>query len=173
MAIINFSLPLIPSFTSTTPDKLVDVKLFDGSITQQLLFIPDIKVLVNFAKGDLGIADGIMKKMMFKNFSKIESPKILEQFVSAAGGKLKQPAQNYFKDGKLSINPSDLSLTELPGNLGGLKALEKSMMQSIFETQKPYMEIIKLVLENLVKIEDIIARVLSVAGSSIHRLSIS
>jgi len=172
MALFNFSLPIIPSFTSTKKDDLVDVKLFDGSISQQLLFIPDIKVLTNFAKGDLGIADGILKKMIIKNVADIDSPKILEEFIGLAGAKLSKPIESYFdRSGKTTkpiINPSDITLVGRDGDLGGLKALEKSMMQSIFETQKPYMEIIKLVLENLVKIEDIIARVLAVSGSSMN-----
>ncbi len=181
MALINFSLPIIPSFIKTEPDKLIDVKLFDGSITQQLLFIPDIKVLVDFAKGDLGIADGIMKKMIFSNLTKIKDPAVLEQFLKSTGGSLPKSVSNYFPNQipgvtasipnipkKPQFNPSEISISEIPGNLGGLKALEKSMIQSIFETQKPYMEIFKLVIENLVKIEDIIARVLAISGSSMN-----
>ncbi len=181
MALINFSLPIIPSFIKTEPDKLIDVKLFDGSITQQLLFIPDIRVLVDFAKGDLGIADGIMKKMIFSNLTKIKDPAVLEQFLKSTGGSLPKPPTSYFPNqipgstGSIpnipprpQINPSDISVGEMPGNLGGLKSLEKSMIQSIFETQKPYMEIFKLVIENLVKIEDIIARILAISGSSMN-----
>lgn len=166
MALINFSLPIIPSFVSTEPNKLVDVKLFDGSITQQLLFIPDIKVLLNFANGELGISDSIMKNMILKNLSKITSLGVAEQFLKSAGGKINVPVSEVFKDGKLSINPEQISFEKISGSLGGLKSLEKSMIQSIFETQKPYMEIFKLVIQNLVKIEDIIARVLAISGSS-------
>ena len=146
MALINFSLPIIPSFTKTEADKLVPAKIWDGSVTQQLLFLPDIKVLTNFAKGEIGIADGLIKKMIFSNASRIQNPETLDLFLKKSGGKLKKPSENYFKDGKIAINPEDIELTEIPGNLGGLKSLEKTLFQSIFETQKPYMEIIKLVL---------------------------
>ena len=169
---IAFSIPIIPSFTKTEPDKAVPVKLWDGSITQHILFVPDIKVLVKFAGGEVGIADAIQKSMIMKNFGKMNDLSQLETFTKAAGANLSKPLESYVKknpiDGttKIEVDPNDLSLTKSSGNLGGLKAMEKAMILSIFETQKPYMEIFKLVVENLVKIEDIIARVLAVSGSS-------
>ena len=168
MAAINFSLPIIPSFTSTEPNKLRDVKLFDRSITQQVLFIPDINILLRFANGELGIADAINKSMILKNLSKIEDPEIIQQFLKAAGGEVEESVENFIKNGKASINPEKLKLKEIDGNLGGLKALERAMIQSIFEAQKPYMDVFKLVIQNLVKIEDIIARVLAISGSSMN-----
>ena len=44
----------------------------------------------------------------------------------------------------------------------GIKALEKSILLSMFETHKPFIEIVKLVLNNIVLIEDIIARIMPV-----------
>lgn len=154
MALINFSLPNIPSFKSTTPSP------------KPILFVPDVEKLIKFAQGDVGIADSIRNSMIVTNIAKCTDPFQLESFLKATGGKLKNPIESYFKDGNLSFDPSDLSIEPKAGDLGGLKSLEKAMIQSIFETQKPYVEIIKLVTENLVKIEDIIARVLAAGGSS-------
>lgn len=156
MALINFSIPTIPSFTSTTPDKT------------PTLFVPDVKYLVKFAQGDIGIADGIKKGMLLKNIGKMTNLSQLETFMKATGSSLPNSLETYIKNGKVLINPIDLSLGTSDGDLGGLKAMEKAMIQSIFETQKPYIEIIKLVTENLVKIEDIVARVLAVGGSSMR-----
>jgi hypothetical protein len=156
MALINFSIPTIPSFKSTTPNKT------------PMLFVPDVKYLVKFAQGDIGIADGIKKGMLIKNIGKMTNISQLETFMKATGATLPKSLDTYVKDGKVVINPSELGLGSGDGDLGGLKSMEKAMIQSIFETQKPYIEIIKLVTENLVKIEDIVARVLAVGGSSMR-----
>jgi hypothetical protein len=154
MALVNFSIPNIPSFKSTTPSP------------KPILFVPDVEKLIKFAQGDLGIADSIRTSMIVTNIAKCTDPFQLESFLKAAGGKLKNPIESYFQDGRLTFDPSDLSIDPKPGDLGGLKSLEKALFQSIFDTQKPYVEIIKLVTENLVKIEDIVARVLAAGGSS-------
>jgi hypothetical protein len=150
---INFSIPNIPSFSSLTPNK------------GQILFIPDIKYLVRFANGDLGIADSVKKSMIMRNLSSIKSTEQFEVFAKAAGIKLSNDPQSYLKNGKLIVPISDLIL-DPSTDTSGLKALEKSLIQSIFESQKPYMEIAKLVTENFVRIEDIIARILAITGSS-------
>ena len=48
----------------------------------------------------------------------------------------------------------------------GIKALEKSILLSMFETHKPFIEIVKLVLNNIVLIEDIIARVMPLLSTN-------
>ena len=134
--------------------------------TNPKIFIPDIPAIVKFANGDLGIADKIKTGMLFKNISKMSNPQQLKTFLSLTGSSLKNSPESYFQNGKIKINQSDIQMGNSPGDLGGLKALEKSLIQSIFETQKPHIEIVKLVAENLIRIEDIIARVLAVGGSS-------
>lgn len=156
MALVNFSIPTIPSFKSTTPD------------STPKLFVPDIKYLVKFAEGDLGIADSIMTNMILKNIGKMDNIEQLKIFTKATGSSLSQQPENYIKDGKVKISESDIKLGKSDTNLGGLHALEKSLFQSIFETQKPYMEIVKIVAESMVKIEDIAARALAVGGSSMR-----
>ena len=60
--------------------------------------------------------------------------------------------------------PKDQIKIPSENDLTGFKAFEKTTLQSIFETQKPYMEIAKTVLSLLVDIEDIVARVMPLAS---------
>ena len=155
MALVNFSIPNIPDFQKTTPDT-------------PALFVPDIKYLVKFAQGDIGISDKIKMGMLTKNISKMTNLSQLETFMKATGATLPKSLDTYVKDGRVQINPDDLKLGVSSGDLGGIKAFEKSLIQSIFESQKPYIEIIKMVTESLVRVEDISARVLAVGGSSMN-----
>lgn len=155
MALVNFSIPNIPDFQKTTPDT-------------PALFVPDIKYLVKFAQGDIGISDKIKMGMLTKNISKMTNLSQLETFMKATGATLPKSLDTYVKDGRVQINPDDLKLGVSSGDLGGIKAFEKSLIQSIFESQKPYIEIIKMVTESLIRVEDISARVLAVGGSSMN-----
>ena len=69
----------------------------------------------------------------------------------------------YKKNGKFKLPLSEIKISSAFDG-AGLKAFEKSTLQSIFETQKPYMEIAKTVLSLLVDIEDIVARVMPLAS---------
>jgi hypothetical protein len=70
-------------------------------------------------------------------------------------------------DGVLdSDNWKNELVVEAP-EFSGLKPFEKSSVQSIFETMKPYAEMLKILLQSLVKIEDIIAMVLGITGLSL------
>ena len=123
-----------------------------------LLFIPNIDFITKFANGDLGISEKLQQKMFAKNLSSITSVEHLNIFLKASGYKLEKDPNSYFENGKFNIPLSDLSIS-LEGSLSGLKAIEKSIIQSIFESQKPYMEIVKIITSSFIKIEDIIARV--------------
>jgi hypothetical protein len=125
--------------------------------TGSLLFVPDINYLTKFSNGDLGISEKLNQKIFAKNISSLKTVEQLNIFLKATGYKLVKDPTSYFKNGKFNIPLSDLSMS-LEGSLTGLKAIEKSIIQSIFESQKPYMEIVKIVVGSFVKIEDIIAR---------------
>lgn len=159
---IKFSIPNYPSFTSTAAHK--------GSI----IFVPDIKHLIHFANGDLspvingvvGFSDIMNKNSIARNLSKCESIEEFEVFKRASKAILEKPDLEYLKGNKFKIKFKDISLD--PSNdYSGMKALEKSVIESLFETQKPYMDIVKGMAESMIKIEDIIAVVLAVSGESL------
>jgi len=69
-----------------------------------------------------------------------------------------------YKKGKIfRIPKSDI---KPPEELMGFKSLEMVTLKSIFETQKPYIEIAKIVLDSLGTIEDIMARVMPLASAN-------
>jgi hypothetical protein len=69
--------------------------------------------------------------------------------------------EKYKVNGKIKIPAADIQLPSYLDSVG-LKAMEKTTLLSIFETQKPYMEIAKVILSSMVKIEDIVARIMPV-----------
>ena len=69
--------------------------------------------------------------------------------------------EKYKVNGKIKIPAADIQLPSYLDSVG-LKAMEKTTLLSIFETQKPYMEIAKVILSSMVKIEDIVARVMPI-----------
>ena len=141
--------------------------VFFGGLTNSnaLLFTPDNKYLTKFANGDLGIAKHIEQMMMTKNLTTCSSPDTLTAFAKVAKIDLPNPAESYFKNGKISLDPSQFSVNDST-SLAGLRAMERSVIQSIMDSQKPYMDIIGVLTKILVKVEDVIARVLALADSS-------
>lgn len=150
---INFSIPNIPSLTKTTPDSS------NGTI-----FVPDVKYLLEFSKGDLGIADAIHKSTIMNNVSRSKNINIATTYLQLAGGIVESP-EKFVKNGKFVIPQSEIKL-DPSQNENGLKALEKSIIQSIFDTQKPYMDMIGQLSNVLIFVEDIIARVLALGTKS-------
>ena len=150
---INFSIPNTPSLTKTTPD------------STQTIFVPDIKYLLKFSQGDLGIADAIRTNTIMNTVTRSKSPTVATTYLKSAGGVVSSP-DKYVKNGKISIPQSALSL-DPSKNQAGLKALEKSIIQSIFDSQKPYMDMFSQLSNVLISVEDIIARVLCLADKSL------
>lgn len=148
---VSLALPGIPSAISKSI----------GSKNPALLLIPNIDFLIEFSKGNLGISDNMMKATIFKNLnSPIASSNEMVAKKFAEINKLPiDDISKYKKDGKIKIPKSQVSVSsEFDGV--GLKAFEKSTLQSIFETQKPYLEVAKLVIDAFVNIEDIVARIM-------------
>ena len=69
--------------------------------------------------------------------------------------------EKYKVNGKIKIPAADIKLPSYLDSVG-LKAMEKTTILSIFETQKPYMEVAKVILSSMVKIEDIVARIMPI-----------
>ena len=130
-----------------------------GGTQPALLLFPNLDFLQSFIKGNVGIGDNVLKASLLTNLNALsESESLVKKFVNATNIDLPN-IDKYKKNGEVKIPASDI---QLPTNYDytGLKAMEKTIMTSIFETQKPYMEIAKVVISSMVKVEDIIARVM-------------
>lgn len=161
----NVSLSL-PSVTSEISKSI-------GITSSTSFLMPNIEFLQKFVEGDIGIANNILKDTLFSNFNSPvtqKNGKVFKGFAKASGVEITDI--NKYKDasGKLKLPKEEINL---PIDNGlGVKAFEKTLLTSIFETQKPYIEIIKLVLENIVKIEDIVARVMPLLGIPLETKSL-
>ena len=139
-----------------------------GVTASALLLVPNIDFLIRFIEGDIGIADKMAKSALSKALSSPiaqSSEGVIRQMSKVKGLGLEDKIQQFKgPDGKIKIPASEIRPPA--GEDLGLKALEKAVLTSIFETQKPYLEIAKLVIGVLVDIEDIIARVMPLLSIS-------
>ena len=154
---VSLAIPMPPDVTSEISKSL-------GITSSYPLLIPNVDMLQAFIKGDIGISDKLTKESLFLNFNNPiaqKDPKVLKSFAKNANFDLPD-VEKYKKDGKIKIPKEDVVVPTADGI--GLKGFEKTLLTSIFETQKPYLEIAKLVIGNVAKIEDIIARVMPLLG---------
>ncbi len=144
----------------------IKISLSPGPINADALLIPDIEGIMKIADGDLGISDSIKKNFMFgKMASSSLDEEAMAIFLKAGGVSTTKELSSY-KDsdtGRLKIPIEDVEPEPNDAKMG-LKSLEKSVFQSIFSTQKPYLEAMMLLSESMVDLEDIIARVSGVAS---------
>ena len=155
---VSLAIPMPPDVTS-------DISKSLGITSSYPLLVPNVDMIQAFIKGDIGIADKLTKESLFLNFNHPiaqKDPKVLKSFAKNANFDLPD-VEKYKKDGKTKIPKEDVVVPPMDGI--GLKGFEKTLLTSIFETQKPYLEIAKLVIGNVAKIEDIIARVMPLAGN--------
>lgn len=127
--------------------------------------LPNTDYLRKFAEGDLGISDSFIKEMLAKNINNPisqKNPEVLKQFISL--NKLDIDIDKYKIGNKINIPSSAVKVPESM-QMTGFKAFEKTALQSIFETQKPFMEIVKLAIGSAAKSEDVIARVMPLFGN--------
>ena len=154
---VSFSLPGVPSQISKSV----------GATSSALLLVPNIDFLQEFTKGNLGISDNIWKNSLFSNINSNASStqeSVFRKFSEINNLGLTD-LNKYKKDGKFKLPLSEVNLSSQSDGLG-LKAFEKTTIQSIFETQKPYMEIAKTMLSLLVDVEDVVARVMPLASAN-------
>ena len=152
---VSLSLPM------PEPSKIA---LSVGVTASYPFLVPNVDFLQSFIKGDIGISDKIMKEAMFKNFNHPiaqGNEKVFKKFAQINDFNLPD-VNKYKKDGKIKLPKEDVNLPPMDGI--GFKGFEKTMLTSMFETQKPYFEVAKLVIGNIAKIEDIIARVMPILG---------
>ena len=155
---IEFHLPLQPKIPLPLTQAISAPPVDGKDKSKPILLIPDVQYLVKFANGELGIADSIKKQMVAKGMAKPPSLESLKIFESVSNSKMAQDPKSYVRpNGKVSVPEGDISLTSADDFMG-LKALEKTAIKAIFESQKPYMEIVKILVGTLAKLEDCAAR---------------
>jgi len=141
---------------------IIKFTLIDPST--KILFVPDIDNLIKFAKGDVGISDGIKKAMISSSISSIKNVNALKSFAKIYKIELNKNPESYLKDGKVSIPSEDIKL-EISEKVG-LKSFEKTIIQTILETHKPYIETFLIMANSMGDIEDLISRVLLLLPSN-------
>lgn len=151
------------------PGPISQISKAIGLTSSAIMLFPNAEFIQKLIDGDLGIADAILKGMMSENFA---SPNLATDELAfrkfAELNKIDLAGEDinkYKKDGRF-VMPKEKITVSPEWDKIGLKAIEKTTLQSIFETQKPYLEIAKLVIENIAKIEDIIARVMPLISVS-------
>lgn len=140
----------------SVPGPISEISKSIGVTASSSLMSPNIDYLVKFINGDLGIADDLKKSMKFKNINACKTEESFKQFAKLAKLDISDPSKFKTKNG-YSV-PKNLIGSDTSEDLMGIKAMEKTILKSMFETQKPYIEIAKLILGNIAKIEDVIAR---------------
>lgn len=152
---VSLSLPPLP---------VSEISKAIGITASAGFLVPNTDFLKSFAEGNLGIADKMTKETLYKNFNHPiaqGNEKVIKSYAKNNG--IDIPDFTKYKiDGKIKFPKEDVTVPDM-GDIG-LKAFEKTIMTSIFETQKPYLEVAKLVIGNVAKIEDIIARVMPLLG---------
>ena len=110
------------------------------------------------AGGDLGIAQDCNKQFVNREISgSTLNARETQNFLNSSGSSTRKPLNSYQKpDGNFNIPENDVDFNN-NSRSGGLPALEKTLFQSVFETQKPYLEVSLSVLSCLVLAEDVIA----------------
>ncbi len=115
--------------------------------TNSSVLLPDIEYIKKFASYDMGIADALLKTAQQQNLARIK---------------------NQTGSGKEIFDSFNFNFASNTQDGMGLKSLEKTILSSIFESQKPYFEIAQVAIKSIVVIEDIIARIAPIFGASIN-----
>jgi len=167
--------PLYSNFVSKSqvtlalPGKPSNISKSVGGNFPALLLIPNVDFLIAFIQGNIGIADSMSKAALLKNINGpiAANNEMVTRHFSKVNGLGLENKLDTFKDakGKIKIPKSEIKLSTENDQLG-FKAMEKTILTSIFETQKPYMEIAKMVIDVLVSVEDIVARIMPLISAS-------
>jgi hypothetical protein len=157
--------PYNVSLSFPGPDSIISKSI--GLKEPSILLVPNISYITKFIEGNLGIADNMVKKSLFKNLSNpisTNSEEIFSRFAENTNSGIDNI--NKLKDdkGRLKIRETDINL-ELDKDVG-FKMFETIALKSIFETQKPYIELASIVIDSISDIEEIIARLAPLLSSS-------
>ena len=135
-----------------------------GGEVPALLLIPNSDFLKAFLGGNIGVGDNVVRGMVHTAMNQPmmkQDPDMLKSYAEAL--ELDIPDLSKFKDplGKINIPYEEIQVPQIFKD-NGIKGIEKAILTSMFETQKPYIEVAKVVLNSMVKIEDVVARIMPV-----------
>ena len=138
--------------TLSLPGKPSEISKSVGGTSPSLIMVPNVDFLTAFTQGNLGIADKMTKDALYKNLNSpiaSNNEMVARSFSESNGLGLEGNLEKYKgSDGKIKIPKSDIVLPSESESIG-FKAMEKAILQSIFETQKPYIEISKMVIDSI------------------------
>ena len=130
------------------PGPISQISKSIGITSSANLLFPNADFLQKVIEGDLGIGDSIIKGMMSENFASpdlIKNEEVFRKFAELNKIDLGDDISKYKKNGKFVMPKEKITVSKEWDNIG-LKSIEKTTLQSIFETQKPYIEVAKLVI---------------------------
>jgi len=111
-----------------------------GITASSSFLVPNVDFIQKFVEGDIGISDKMTKEAMFKTLNSPiaqKDEKVFKKFAEITNSKI--PDVNTLKQGgKIKLPKDKVSIESMEGV--GFKGFEKTLLTSIFETQKPYFE---------------------------------
>lgn len=85
----------------------------------------------------------------------------IKKFIDGDLGITDSIYKTYYNNNKVSDKFKTINQTPQDN---GLKAIEKTLLKSLYETQKPYIEIAKITIDQIANLEDVMARVMPLLG---------
>lgn len=127
----------------------------------------ELAARANKLKSDINLNADRLSKIPIPDLSKYEKfdEKIIKKMGEAFNMELPDIGKYRDASGKIRIPLPEVKIPYVFEDLG-LKSVEKTILQSIFETQKPYVEIVKSILNSIVSIEDVIARIMPILSAN-------
>ena len=147
-----FSIPNIPSFTSTTPNQM------------PILFVPNVRYLRKFVDGDIGIAKKLMEKYHKKSLTQIKDKNTLQVYSKISGVKIGDNLDKFFQNGKFAP-PASISIDKLPYEYDSLSSfIDSETMETHYKKHyKTYVEKLNVELEKVkgpdLELEEIIEKI--------------
>ena len=144
------------------PGKPSQISKSIGGTNPALLLIPNTEYLTAFINGNIGVGDATIKGMIHTALNQPfmrKDPAMIENYLDTLDLKVPDLSKYKTPNGEINLPFDEIQVPDIFKDTG-IKALEKTIVTSIFETQKPYIEIVKLVMKSMISIEDVVARVM-------------
>lgn len=144
------------------PGKNSDISKSIGLTSSTMFLVPNTDFITKFIEGNLGIAESAIKDTTFKNLNKKDLDKNTINTYTKISNIDLGDIEKFNINGKYKIPKSNIPIPDI----NPFKDFEKTIFKSLFETQKPYIEVAKILVNVLVKAEDVVARVMPLLSIS-------